>query len=107
MVMINNLPIIGDITGMVPANQYDVQMVHAWGQIQGSPTDGIALQVAGWEVSTLADEFITGTLTTASGQSQLVALDRTYTLLDPPTGIPDGTQVGIQAVVLEGTPACP
>jgi hypothetical protein len=104
MVMINNLPIIGDTTGMMPANQYDVQMVHAWGEIQGSPTDGIALQVAGWEVSSLPDEFITGTLTTQSGQTQLVALDHTYTVIDPPTDIPEGIQVGIQAVVLDGTP---
>ena len=104
LVMLNNLPVIGDTTGMVPANQYDVQMVHAWGQIQGSPTDGIALQLAGWEVSNFPDEFITGTLTTQSGQTQLVALDRTYTLVDPPTGIPDGTQVGVQAVVLGSTP---
>ncbi len=104
LVMINNLPIIGDTAGLAPDNPYDVRLVHAWGQIQGAPTDGIALQVAGWEVSTLTDEFITGTLTTESGLTSLVALDRTYTLLDPPTGIPDGTQVGIQAVVLEGTP---
>ncbi len=105
MVMINNLPIIGDISGMLPDNQYDVRFIHAWGQVQGSSTDGIALQVTGWEISTLTDQYITGTLTTKSGQVQLVALDRTYDLVDPPAGIPDGTQVGIQAVVLEGTPS--
>ncbi len=104
LVMINNLPIMGDTTGMVPSNQYNVQMVHAWGEIQGSPSDGIALQVAGWKVSNLPDEFITGTLTTQSGQTLLNALDRTYNLVDPPTAIPDGTQVGVQAVVLGGTP---
>ncbi len=104
LVMINNLPIIGDTSGMVPDNQYDVRFVHAWGQVQGIPTDGIALQVDGWEVSDLSDQLITGTLSTQSGQTQLVALDRTYNLIDPPTDIPEGAQVGIQAVVLEGTP---
>jgi hypothetical protein len=102
--MINNLPIIGDTSGMVPDNQYDVRFVHAWGQVQGSSTDGIALQVDGWEVSTLSDQLITGTLSTQSGQTQLVAPDRTYNLIDPPADIPEGAQVGIQAVVLEGTP---
>lgn len=102
MVMLNNLPLIGETAGMSPDNRYDVRNVHAWGQIQGSSTDGIALRVAGWEVSSLNDEFITGTLTTQSGDVQLVALDRTLTLLDPPSDIPDGTQVGVQGVVLDG-----
>lgn len=105
MVMLNNLPIIGDTTGMAPDNQYDVRFVHAWGQIQGSSTDGVALQVTGWESSTLSDQYITGTLTTQSDQTQLIAMDRTYNLIDPPADIPDGTQIGVQAVVLEGNSA--
>jgi hypothetical protein len=104
MVMLNNLPIIGDTSAMIPGNKYDVRFVHAWGQIQGSPTDGIALRVEGWELSTLNEEYITGTLTTQSGEVQLVALDRTLTLIDPPSNIPDGTQVGIQGVVLDENP---
>ena len=94
LVMLNNLPIIGDTTGMSPDNQYDVRFVHAWGQIQGSPTDGIAMRVAGWEVSTLNEEYITGTLTTQSGEVQLVSLDRTLTLVNPPSDIPDGISGG-------------
>jgi hypothetical protein len=62
------------------------------------------LNLAGWEGSTLTDEYITGTLTTQSGQTQLVALDRTLSLIDPPADIPEGTQVGIQGVVLDGNP---
>lgn len=104
LVMLNNLPLIGETAGISPDNRYDVRNVHAWGQIQGSSTDGIALRVAGWEVSSLTDEFITGTLTTQSGEVQLVTLDRTLTLLDPPTDIPDGTQVGVQGTVLDGNP---
>jgi hypothetical protein len=104
LVMINNLPIIGDTAGMSPANKFDVRFVHAWGQIQGSPTDGVALNIAGWEISPLTDEYITGTLTTQSGQTQLMTTGRTFTLLDPPSDIPDGIQVGIQAVVLDGNP---
>ncbi len=104
LVMLGNLPIIGDTTGMSPDNQYDVRFVHTWGQIQGSPTDGIALRVEGWDVSTLNEEYITGTITTQSGKVQLVALDRTLTLHNPPSDIPDGIQVGIQGVVLEGNP---
>lgn len=104
LLMINNLPIIGDTTALIPSNKYDVNFVHAWGQIQGSSSDGIALRLAGWEVSSLTDEYITGTITTQSGQTQLVALNRTLTLLDPPSDIPDGTQVGIQGVVLDGNP---
>jgi len=104
LIMINNLPIIGDISSMIPANQYDVSFVHAWGQIQGSSTDGIALNLAGWEVSTLTDDYITGTLTTQSGQTQLVTIGRKLILTDPPSDIPDGTQVGIQGVVLGGNP---
>jgi hypothetical protein len=104
LVMLNNLPLIGETAGMSPENQYDVRFVHAWGQIQGSPTDGIALRVAGWEVSTLNEEYITGTVVTQSGEVQLVAIDRTLTLLDPPTDIPEGTQVGVQGVVLDGNP---
>ena len=105
LVMINNLPIMGDTASMIPANRYDVRFVHAWGQIEGSSTDGIGLQLAGWEVSPLADEYITGTLATQSGQTQLVAINRTFTLIDPPSDIPEGTQVGIQGVVLDGDPA--
>ncbi|OGN95304.1 MAG: hypothetical protein A2Z71_00265 [Chloroflexi bacterium RBG_13_50_21] len=104
LVMINNLPIIGEISGMIPANQYDVRFVHVWGQIQGSSSDGIALRVSGWEVSTLNEEYITGTLTTQSGETQLIAIDRTLSLPDPPSDIPDGTQVGILGIVLDGNP---
>jgi len=104
LVMIGDLPIIGDNSGMVPANLYEVNFVHAWGQIQSSSTDGIALNLAGWEHSSLTDEYITGTLTTQGGQAQLIALDRTISLLDPPLNIPDGLQVGIQGVVLDGDP---
>jgi hypothetical protein len=104
LVMINNLPILGDTTALIPSNQYDVSFVHAWGQIDGSTTDGIALRVVGWEVSTLNDEYITGTLTTQSGETQLIAMDRTLSLIDPPSDIPDGIQVGIQGVVLDGNP---
>jgi Putative zinc-finger len=105
LVMINNLPVIGDTASMIPANRYDVRFVHAWGQIEGSSTDGIGLSLAGWEVSPLADEYITGTLATQSGQTQLVAINRIYTLIDPPSDISEGTLVGIQGVVLDGDPA--
>ena len=105
LVMINNLPMIGETAGMSPDNQYDVRYVHAWGQIQDSPTDGIALQVAGWEVSSLDEEYITGTVTTQAGVVQLVTLDHSLTLINPPTDIPDGTQAGIMGVVLDGNPA--
>ncbi|OGO65602.1 MAG: hypothetical protein A2030_02360 [Chloroflexi bacterium RBG_19FT_COMBO_50_10] len=104
LVLINNLPVIGDTAAMSPVSRFDVRFVHAWGEITGSNSDGIALSLSGWEVSPLNDEYITGTLTTQSGQTQLVALDRTLTLLDPPMDIPDGTQVGIQGVVLAGDP---
>jgi hypothetical protein len=104
LVMINNLPIIGDTASMSPASRYDVRFVHAWGQIEENPIGGISLSLSGWEVSPLTDEFITGTLTIQSGQSQLVAIDHTLTLIDPPSDIPDGTQVGVQGVVLVGSP---
>ena len=84
--------------------RYDVRFIHAWGQIQGSSTDGIALNLAGWENSSLIEEYITGTLQTQNGQMQLVSLDRTLTLVNPPVDIPNGTQVGIQGVILEGKP---
>ncbi|MFZ2098803.1 MAG: zf-HC2 domain-containing protein [Anaerolineales bacterium] len=106
LVMINNLPIIGDSSQqLIPDNQYDVRFVHVWGQIQGSSTDGIALNLAGWEISSLSDEYVTGTITIQSGQTQLVTMGRIFTLIDPPTDIPEGIQVGIQGVVLEGDPA--
>ena len=105
LVMLNNLPIIGDTASMSPANRYDVRFVHAWGQITGSSSDGIGLSLAGWEVSPLTDEYITGTISTQAEQTQLVAMERTLTLIDPPSDIPDGTQVGIQGVVLDGDPA--
>ena len=104
LVMLNNLPVIGDTAAMSPANRFDVRFVHAWGEITGSNSDGIALSLSGWELSPLNDEYITGTLITQSGQTQLVALDRTLTLIDPPMDIPEGTQVGIQGVVLAGNP---
>jgi hypothetical protein len=104
LVMINDLPIIGDTTSMAPANRYDVHFIHAWGQIQGSSNDGIALNLAGWETSSLTEEYITGTLKTQDGQTQLIAINRTLTLVDPPVSIPNGTQVGIQGVILGGNP---
>ncbi len=104
-VEINNLPIIGNTATMVPANQYDVRFVHAWGQIQGSSSDGIALNVAGWEVSQLTEEYITGTVTSQAGQTLLETYNRTLTLIDPPSDIPDGTQVGIMGVVLDSDPS--
>jgi len=104
LVMINNLPIMGDTASMSPDNRYDVRFVHAWGQIIANSPDGIGLSLAGWEVSSLTDEYITGTISTQADQTQIVALDRTLTLIDPPSNIPDGTQVGIQGVVLDGNP---
>jgi len=104
LVMINNLPIIGDTASMSPDNRYDVRFVHAWGQITESSSDGIGLSLAGWEVSPLTDEYITGTISNQAEPTQLVAMDRTLTLIDPPSDIPDGIQVGIQGVVLDGNP---
>jgi len=104
LVTINDLPIIGETTSMSPATRYDVRFVHAWGQIQGSSTDGIAMNLAGWELSSLPEDYITGTLTIQSGQTLLQSNARTYALVDPPSGITDGTQVGIQGVILEGIP---
>jgi hypothetical protein len=104
LVMINDLPILGDTTSMVPANRYDVRFIHAWGQIQDSSPDGIALDLADWENSFLTEEYVTGTLQTQDGQTQLIGIDRTLTLVDPPVNIPNGIQVGIQGVILEGYP---
>jgi hypothetical protein len=104
LVMINNLPIIGNTAGLVAENPYDTRSVHAWGQIQGSDTDGIALNLAGWELSDIGDELITGTLTSQAGQVLLQAGERTFILLDPPGEIPDGLQVGVQGVVLDADP---
>jgi hypothetical protein len=104
-IMINDLPIIGDTAQqMLPDNPYDVHFVHAWGEIQANSTAGIALDLAGWEISPLSDEYITGTITIQSGQAQLVSLEHTFTLLNPPADLPDGLQVGVQAVILSGDP---
>jgi hypothetical protein len=104
LVMINNLPVMGDTTGLIPSSKNGVSFVHVWGQIQANSSDGIALRLAGWEASSLTDEYITGTLTIKSGHTQLIALDHTLTLIDPPADVPMGTQVGIQGVVLDGNP---
>jgi hypothetical protein len=104
VVMINNLVITGDTASLSPTNPYDVRFIHVWGQIEPNATGGIALSMAGWENSSLTDEYITGTIQTQGGQMQLVAIDRTLALVDPPANIPEGTQVGIQGIVLEGNP---
>jgi hypothetical protein len=104
LVMINNLPVTGKTDSLSPTNQYDVRFVHAWGQIEPGAAGGIALNLSGWETSTLSDEYITGTLQTKDGKVQLSTLDQSYTISDPPVNIPDGTQIGIQGVVLEGNP---
>ena len=104
LVTINNLPVIGDIASMVPENRMNVRFVHAWGQVDGSPTDGVALRVAGWEVSTLTDQTITGTISTQTGQVQLITLNQTFNLVNPPADIPDSLQVSVRGVVVESNP---
>jgi hypothetical protein len=104
LVMLNNLPVVGAPSGMIPSNPYDVRFIHAWGEIQGSTTDGITLNLSDWEDSSLIEEYITGTLQTQEGSLQLVTPDRILTLVNPPTNISTGLQVGIQGVILEGVP---
>ncbi len=105
LVMMNNLPVIGAPSDMVPSNPYDVRFIHTWGEIQGNTTDGIALNLTGWEDSSLVEEYITGTLQTQDGSLQLVTPHRILTLVNPPADISAGLQVGIQGVILEGDPA--
>jgi hypothetical protein len=104
LVMINDLPVTGDISGLIPTNPYDVNFIHAWGEIQGKTSDGIALNLSGWEASSLIEEYITGTLQIKDSQVQLLTQERTLNLNNPPSDIPDGILVGIQGVILAGNP---
>jgi hypothetical protein len=81
-----------------------VNFIHAWGEIQGKTSDGIALDLSGWEASSLIEEYITGTLQIKDSQVQLLTQERTLNLNNPPSDIPDGFLVGIQGVILAGNP---
>jgi hypothetical protein len=104
-VTLNNLPLMGEYSQQIlPDNPLDVRFVHAWGEIKETSVGGIALDLAGWEISPLSEEYITGTITHQSNIVQLTTTDQTYTMLNPPEDLSDGLQAGIQAVVLAGEP---
>jgi hypothetical protein len=105
LVMMNNLPVIGASSAMIPSSPYDVRFIHTWGEIQDNTMGGIELNLTGWEDSSLMEEYITGTLQTQDGSLQLVTPDRVLTLINPPADISVGFQVGVQGVILEGDPA--
>jgi hypothetical protein len=87
----------GDILGQVQQNE----LIHIWGDLLSEPGDtSVRLSVQGWEDSPLEEQTLTGYYSRLKGDPTLILEDGTsYSLLDPPADLAEGTHVKIIGVL--------
>jgi hypothetical protein len=79
------------------------KFLHAWGQIIIDEQGNKTFQVEGWELSTLADSYLSGKIQ-RSGDSATMQTDdgQWLAIVDLPADVPEGELVNVRGVVLNG-----
>jgi hypothetical protein len=99
LVQFGRYPLTGNVQGMETG-----KFLHAWGQIV-LDTQGLkTFQVEGWELSTLADSYLSGTVSRQGDTATLQTDDGQWLPLpDLPADVPEGEQVNVRGVILNGS----
>jgi len=99
LVQFSRFPVTGNVLGMETG-----KFLHAWGQIILDEQGNKTFQVEGWEISTLADSYLNGTIQRQGDSASLQTDDRQRLALpDLPADVPEGEPVNVRGVILNGT----
>lgn len=98
LIQFGRYPVTGSMQGMEMG-----KFLHAWGQILLDEQGGKTFQVDGWELSTLGDSYLRGTIQ-RQGDAAILQTDdgQWLPLLDLPADVADGEQVSVRGVILNG-----
>jgi len=99
LVQFSRYPVTGAVQGMETG-----RFLHAWGQIILNEQGYKILQVEGWELSTLADSHLSGTIQRAGDSATLQTNDGQWLALpDLPAEVLEGEPVNVGGVILNGS----
>jgi hypothetical protein len=98
VVQFSRFPVAGNLQGMQTG-----KFIHAWGQIILNEQGTQIFQVEGWELSTLEDSYLNGTIQ-RSGDSATLQTDDGQWLAVPdlPADVPEGELLHVGGVILNG-----
>lgn len=98
VIQFSRYPLSGDFQDMVNG-----KFLHAWGQIVLDDQGRKTFNVEGWEISTLADTHLRGTLR-RQGDNSIFTSDagQAYPVSDLPADLPDGAAIDVSGVILNG-----
>ena len=101
----NNMSLSGEVQGLIDQSQMG-QFLHLWGQIEENEAGKRHFDVYGWESSPLPEEFLMGVIQRKDNGAQLITENGQLLLVAGiPEDVPDGAQVEIRGVILEGEPS--
>jgi len=99
LVEFSRYPLTGNVQGMEAG-----KFLHAWGQIILNEQGFQIFQVEGWEVSTLADNYLSGTIQRQGDTATLQTDDGQWLPLpDLPGDVPEGEPVNVRGVIWNGS----
>jgi hypothetical protein len=80
------------------------KFLHAWGQIILDEKGNKTFQVEGWELSTLADSYLSGTIQRSGDSTTLQTEDGQWLPIPQvPAEVPEGQKVNVRGVILNGS----
>jgi len=98
LVQFSPYPVTGSVQGMEMG-----KFLHAWGQIVLDEQGHKTFQVEGWELSTLADTYLSGAIQRQGDTASLQSDDGQWlALTDLPADVPDGEKANLRGVILNG-----
>jgi hypothetical protein len=99
VVQFSRFPLVGNVQNMETG-----KFLHAWGQILLDEQGHKTFQVEGWELSTLADNYLSGTIQRAGDSATLQTEDGQWLAIpDLPADVPEGEKVNVRGVILNGS----
>ena len=98
LVQFSPYPVTGSVQDMVTG-----KFLHAWGQIVLDDQGRKTFKVEGWEISTLADTYLSGAIQRQGDTASLQSDDGQWLALpELPADVPAGAKVNLRAVILNG-----
>lgn len=101
-VTINNLSVNTQPDTFASANPWD--FIHLWGVIAEQELGSLSVDMQGWEVSLLSDDYITGTIQRQGDQGLFSTNSGDYILPALPENYPDGALANVRGIIIQGNP---
>jgi hypothetical protein len=99
VIQFSRFPLTGNLQGMETG-----KFLHAWGQIILDEQGHKTFQVEGWEISTMADNYLSGTIQRAGDSATLQTEDGQWLPIpDLPADVPEGERVNVRGIILNGS----